>query len=262
MTTAQDIITYVETLTGHRLNADEGVRYGASTREVSGATVCWMATPTAIHACGSKRHDLLIGHESLFYPYNAPDAPNLPADWENWPTNRQRREALDAYSLTFLRLHGSVDEISIFDEFARVLKLGSPVLAEGLVKVYEITPCPMGDLVEHVKECLEMPHVRVSLTQGMDQVVHRVGLPRGGLGLFVNVDYQQKLIAQGCDVFISGESDNYGFRFAQELGIPTIETSHEVSEDPGLRRFTELLSRAFPEVSFEFLETPRVWQVI
>jgi len=262
MTTAQDIITYVETLTGHRLNADEGVRYGASTREVSGATVCWMATPTAIHACGSKRHDLLIGHESLFYPCNAPDAPNLPADWENWPTNRQRREALDAYSLTFLRLHGSVDEISIFDEFARILGLGSPVFADGLVKVYEIAPCCLGDLADHVKECLGMPHVRVSLTQGMDQVVHRVGLPWGGLGLFVNVDYQQRLIAQGCDVFISGESDNYGFRFAQELGIPTIETSHEVSEDPGLRRFTELLSRAFPEVSFEFLETPRVWQVI
>jgi len=149
----------------------------------------------------------------------------------------------------------------LIGQTGRMLKLGSPVFAEGLVKVYEITPRPMGDLVEHVKECLGVPHVRVSLAQ-VDQVVHRVGLPWGGLGLFVNVSYQQKLIAQGCDVFISGESDNYGFRFAQELGIPTIETSHEVSEDPGLRRFTELLSSAFPEVTFEFLETPCVWQVI
>ena len=59
-------------------------------------------------------------------------------------------------------------------------------------------------------------------------MVSRIGLPWGGLGLFVNVGYQQALVEQGCDLFIAGESDNYGFRFAQECGIPMIETSHEI----------------------------------
>ena len=84
-----------------------------------------------------------------------------------------------------------------------------------------------------------MPALRVSAARGMDQVVHRVGLPWGGLGLFVNVGYQQRLIEQGCDVFIAGESDNYGFRFAAECGIPMIETSHELSENDGLQRFVD-----------------------
>ncbi|NOY75007.1 MAG: hypothetical protein GXP32_04360 [Kiritimatiellaeota bacterium] len=61
-------------------------------------------------------------------------------------------------------------------------------------------------------------------------VFSRVGLPWGGLGLFVNVAYQQFLFEHGCDVFIAGESDNMGFRFAEECGIPMIETSHEVNK--------------------------------
>ena len=63
------------------------------------------------------------------------------------------------------------------------------------------------------------------------------------------------------DVFIAGESDSYGFRFSQECGIPMIETSHEVSENPGLRRFTDMLAKAFPELGCHFFENPCVWEV-
>ena len=157
-------------------------------------------------------------------------------------------------------MHGSADEICIFDDFADLLELGEPVVSEGFVKIFEIPPTSLADLVAHVKTCLAMPAVRVSTTEGMDQVVRRIGLPWGGLGLFVNVGYQQSLIEQGCDVFIAGETDNYGFRFSQEVGIPMIETSHELSENPGLRRFTGMLQTAFPEVSFSFYENPCVWR--
>jgi putative NIF3 family GTP cyclohydrolase 1 type 2 len=111
-----------------------------------------------------------------------------------------------------------------------------------------------------------MDHVRIGVPgepeTAMDRRVHRVGLPWGGLGLFVNVGYQQTLIAQGCDVFIAGESDNYGFRFAQEAGIPMIETSHEVSENPGLAVFTERLKERFPDVDFAFYGNPCAWRVV
>jgi putative NIF3 family GTP cyclohydrolase 1 type 2 len=220
-----------------------------------------MATPDAIRAAGTRGHDLLIGHESLYYPYNAPDAADLPADWETWHVNRRRRALLAGYGLTFLRLHGSLDEICIFDAFAELLDLGTPVRADGLIKVYEIEPRPLGVLVAAVKDALDMQAVRVSPVDGMEQIVHRVGLPWGGLGLFVNVAYQQALVAQGCDVFIAGESDNYGFRFAHEAGIPMIETSHEVSEHPGLRSFVSMLRTSFPDLELEFIENPCIWQM-
>jgi putative NIF3 family GTP cyclohydrolase 1 type 2 len=62
-------------------------------------------------------------------------------------------------------------------------------------------------------------------------------------------------------VFIAGESDNYGFRFAEECGIPMIETSHEISENPGLRRFSGMLAKAFPQVEIRFYQNECVWQI-
>ena len=91
-------------------------------RNVSGVTVCWMATPDAIHAAGEHGDELLIGHESLYYPYDVINSPNPPAGWEGWQVNRQRRELLTEHDLTFLRVHGSLDEICIFDDF--VARLG------------------------------------------------------------------------------------------------------------------------------------------
>ena len=107
-----------------------------------------------------------------------------------------------------------------------------------------------------------MDHVRVSCPTGdIDRLVHRVGLPWGGLGLFVNVSYQNWAIERNCDVLIAGESDSYGFRFSAECGIPMIETSHETSEIPGLRRFTELLAEHHPDVAWLFYDNgrPRTW---
>lgn len=262
MATVNDIVAFVSKLSGHPLNWDEGARHAALDRALTGATICWMASPAAIQSAGHRGHQLLIGHESLYFPYQlSPEMP-LPSGWQEWQVNRQRRETLEKYGLTFLRIHGSADEICIFDDFASRLGLGSPVRADGLAKVFEIEPCTLGELVERVKSRLGMPHLRLSPAGPLDRLVRRVGLPWGGLGLFVNVSYQQQLIELGCDAFIAGEADNYGFRFAEECGIPMIETSHEISENPGLRRFTGMLAEAFPEVEFHFYENPCVWEIV
>jgi putative NIF3 family GTP cyclohydrolase 1 type 2 len=261
MTTANDIIRHVESLAGHPLNPDEGVQHGDGGRAVSSATVAWTASPGALDAAGAAGDRLFIAHESLYYPYNVIHSPAPPPGWEDWPANRRRRLALERHRLVLLRLHGSVDEIAILDAFAELLGLGAPVSADGLVKVYEIPPCSFRSLAARVKERAGMSRVRVAPAGDPDRLVSRVGLPWGGLGLFVNVGYQQKLVARGCDVFISGESDSSGFRFAAESGVPTIETSHEVSENPGLRRFTAMLAEAFPDVAFRFHEEACVWRV-
>jgi len=177
MTTMAEIVSYVEQLTGHGLNADEGLRHGGTDRKIERLTLCWMATPEAIRSAGEAGHDLLICHESLYFPYNVVNRAEKPDGWEQWKINRQRRELLERYDLSCLRLHESVDEISIYDEFAEALGLGDPVFADGLRKVYEIPPCSLGDLLERVKVCFDMPSVRVALVTDLDQQVSRVGLP-------------------------------------------------------------------------------------
>lgn len=261
MVTARTVIAYIEELAGRPLNPDEGLHHGDADQPIERVCVSWMATPDALSYAGERGCDLMLVHESLYYPYDAIIRDDNPPGWQNWPTNHQRRELLDQHTMALVRGHFCVDEISILADFAALLGLGEPVASDGLVQAFEIPPCSLASLVARVKERVGMPAIRFSSPNGLDQIVHRVGLPWGGLGLFVNVDFQQKLIEQGCDVFIAGESDNYGFRFSAECGIPMIETSHEVSENPGLKRFAGMLDSRFPELEVLYYHCPQIWEM-
>jgi len=259
MTTAADIVKVVADSVGHPPNSDEGIQHGSAGTEVRRLVVCWMAAVEAIEHAGRIGAEFLIGHESLYYPYNAVNRPDAPPGWQDWPVNRARREALERHGLTFARMHGSVDELCIFDVFAEKLGLGEPAAADGLAKVYDVEPCTLGELVDRVKECMGMAPLRVSAPNGLGQRVSRIGLPWGGLGLWTNVGYQEKLLEMGCDALVAGEACSYGFRFSAECGVPMIETSHEDSENPGLRRFCQILSERFPDLDVRFYELPRPW---
>ena len=197
MVRVKDIIEYVESLSGHSLNTDEGVQYGRADAQVQKALVCWMATRNALERAGKIGCGLVIGHESLYYPYDAAVRKDNSASWQEWQTNYQRSSLLKKHNLNFARIHGSLDEICIFDDFAAMLGLGEAVETNGLAKVYQIPLCTLESLVKRVKKIMGMNKVRVSAPKGMEQKVGRVGLPWGGLGLFVNVKYQQELIKKG-----------------------------------------------------------------
>lgn len=261
MTTVNDIAAYVVGLTGHPLNRDEGVHHGREDHRVESLTLAWMATDEALQAAGRRGDDLFIGHESLYYPYDVIIMDNPPDGWRAWPINRRRRELLEQHDMTFLRLHGSVDEICILDAFAAMLELGPPVYREGWVSIHEIEPCSFDQLIARVQRCTGMPAMRVARPPGPDRPIRRIGLPWGGMGLFVNVAFQQELVEQNCDAFIAGESDCYAFRFATECGIGVIETSHELSEVPGLRRFMSMLQQQFSDVRMTFHPIPHVWHI-
>jgi len=261
MPSAADIIRYVERLSGHSLNRDEGVQHGDADRSVERVVVCWMATCDALAFAGAQGAQLVLAHESLYYPYDAIVRSDNPIGWQDWQTNRQRRELLDSLELVLLRVHGSLDEICIYDDFRRQLGLGDPLHVDGLARVFGITPCCLDQLVQQVKEATGMSHLRVCAPNGLDQIVRCVGLPWGGLGLFVNVQYQQRLIEMGCDVMIAGETDNYGFRFSAECGIPMIETGHEISENEGLKHFCEMLQTRFESLDILFYQCEPIWQM-
>ena len=262
--TPQSLIHHVISKTAsQKLGGDEGIHFGPAEREIRGMTVAWMATPEAIQAAGESGHQLLVVHESLFQPYDVIHSAHPPDNWESWPVNAVKRELLEHYKLTVVRLHLSVDELFILDRFSELLELGPPVHEDGLVKVYERDFMTARELVGHVKQRLKMASVRVaglSTTAALDRPVRRIGCPWGGLGLFVNVAYQQELVAQKCDILIGGECDNYGFRFAVESGVPIIETSHDISEDPGVEDFAEWLKTEYPEVEVKFVPSPCIWE--
>ncbi|HEV2123769.1 MAG TPA: Nif3-like dinuclear metal center hexameric protein [Chloroflexota bacterium] len=248
------------------LNRDEGLRFGEPDAPVQGIQVCWMATQDAIEAAAASGANLIVAHEDLFYPYDVL-VKGGPADFLTWRTNARRARLLARHGIAVIRAHGTLDRSHIFEGFAQLLALpGAPGSGTGPLvdeapygRIYGIEPQTLRQLTAHVKVRTGMTALRVA--GNPDAVVRRVGLPWGGMALFVNVGYMQRLVQLGADVFIAGESDNYGLRFAVEAGIPLIETSHEVSENPGLRAFTGELAHAFPHVPVAFHENPLCWRM-
>ena len=100
MTTSNDIIQWVEGLKGRPINHEEGVHHGSPQSAVHGVTVCWKAVPAAIDAAGARADDLIVGHESLYYPYYFDFDPDRTPGWPEWGINVRRKAQLERYGLT------------------------------------------------------------------------------------------------------------------------------------------------------------------
>lgn len=240
---------------------DEGILFGDREQEIKGIQVCWMASLDAIQHAGQAGDNLIIAHEDLYFPSWRPAGSTTPVEYLSWPVNVRRIGLLSQHGIAVIRSHGSLDRYCIFDAFAAKLGLGQPAVNEGpYLKVYDLPPdTTYGELIERVKSALGMEAVRAT-PHDPAAPVRRAGLPWGGLGLFVNVGYMQSILTYGCDVFIAGESDNYGMHFALESGVPMIETSHEVSENPGLAQYAQELQEALPDVPVHYYENPMPWR--
>ena len=236
--------------------------FGDPSRPISGITVCWMPSAVNIQAAAAAGHELLIHHEALLYPY--PFDHHQPLSALHWNTNYQRLTALGQAGLVATRLHETLDHLFIFDAFAEQLGL-TRVLAQGDEyhhRVFGISPVHYSDLVRQVQMAAGMAALRATRVQP-NRIVRRVGMPWGGLGLFVNVSYMQRLIelVPDIDVMIVGETDNYGFRFCAEIGIDVIETSHEISENQGLGQFSKALKKQFSSLDIKHIADPCVWEM-
>ena len=252
--TARELMSWLderEPATG----SEEGFKIGDPEAPVSGALVCWMATVPALRQAAAESCNLVICHESLFYPESAP------LDHERcWRTNRVRMELMSDARITVYRAHGKLDRLCIFDDFASALGLRDACAGEGYSRIFPIPPTSLRDLADRAKRAIGLPSVRV--VGDPEGHVARIGLPWGGLGLFVNVRFMQQLVDNGADALIAGETDEYAMRFAEDAGMALIETSHAASENIGLRHFAAMLADAHPGLRVVFHDSGTAWRVV
>lgn len=250
-----DLEKYIYGLKG-RLYSEEGLLFGDGRKEVKGIQVSWMATLDAIENAHKAGANAMIVHEAVFVPS---PGKNRPAGYLSWPANQKRAELLAKYEIAAIRFHGTLDEICVFDEFARSLGLPEPSVVEELfVKLYDIEPTTVEEMIKRIKKKLNLDSVRVTLCD-LKKKISRIGLPWGGLGLFVNVGYQEKLLRHNPDLFIAGETDSYAMHFVIDSGVVMIETSHEVSENIGLKTFADRLQNEIKDIPVNFYENKRPW---
>lgn len=252
--TAAEIADIVESLS-RTPGADEGFKFGDPQAPVTGVTVCWMATLPAIEYASGAGCEMIICHEEMHYPYAA-FQPGL-EKYLTWRVNRQRIQALSQGAITVYRAHGMLDDYCILDDFAAELELGNPSVSEQFYRIYDIEPRSVRQLAAEVKQAVGLESIRVC--GDLTEQVSRLGLPWGGLGLSVNIEFIEGLLRYDPDVLIAGESDEYAMFYCRDAGIPLIETSHVVSENFGLAHFAEELAERLADVNVVFYECPVPW---
>lgn len=235
--------------------SEEGFKFGDPETEVEGVLVCWMATIPALEQAIAERCNLLICHETLFYPQSAA------IDGERcWRTNRIRMQLMHEGGMAVYRAHGKLDRLSIFEDFADALGMKEVYAGDGYARVFLLPQTPVAALVERAKQATGMQAMRI--VGDPERQVTRVGLPWGGLGLFVNISFMQRLVDNGAEAGICGETDEYAMRFAEDAGMALIETSHAACENIGLRRFAAMLGEAHPGLRVVFHESGPGWRML
>jgi len=240
------------------LGAEEGFRFGDPGLEVTGILVTWMATCDAIQSAADRGCNLIVCHEDPFFPYSGSGALENAITWR---ANRDRIGLCARHGIALLRAHGTLDRLCVVDEFARAAGLrGSDIREEGLARTFTIPEISLGDLAGQI--CVNLSLRRLRVVGDLARRVTKVGVAVGGIGLSVNIAFWEILLRHGAQVVLVGETDEYAMRYALDNDIAVIETTHAASENPGLRRFCDILRERFPGVPIEFFECGVPWHEI
>lgn len=244
---------------------DGGFILGGGDDEVRGALVTWMATPEALQTAVDNGLNLVICHEAFFWyereeiwPYREAGSFRKAHDWKQHPDHRLREIAVK-HKLTILQIHYALDRAYIFEDFFARLGIREVVSGGIYEKLYKLPrPIPFAELVEQVGHTFHTPMMRCLGDE--NRIIRLVGNGWGGVGLSCNRYFTRRLFEEGADALICGEIDEMAFFFARQCGGCLIETSHCLSENPGIERFSTELGDYF-KIPVHFFEVNIPWQL-
>ena len=242
---------------------DGGFISGGPDDTVGSVAVTWMTLSPVLEAIAAENFDMIICHErpwigpgeSYAGPWGDDNVPKTPA------ADLQRKNIIENNGITLFMCHYGLDKLIIFDEMAQALELEEPVTGKGYNRVYTMKTLTVEELALKIKRIFKLDFVRFAGNK--DKKVKRAGLLFGGTGLNINSKVRIPfMVENGADVLIAGEMDEFTIYNAYECGLPVMECGHAVSETPGLRKFSGMLQKRFPDIRVEFFSGPDLINII
>ena len=131
------------------------------------------------------------------------------------------------------------------DRLAQMLELVDPVPMEnGLIRTGTLKePMPLAEFARFVAKALGCNGVRYS---DCGKMVSRVAVGGGACG-----DFEDEVIAAGCDTFVTADLSYHKFLDAPGKGINLLDAGHFPTEDPVCAVLIEYLTNRFPGLSAE-----------
>jgi len=254
----QNLQTYLKTLFAEDFYEDV-IRHGDPEAEITGVVTCWMLNTRVIDFAVAEGCNLVISHECPFFELSFKNTPShVSLDFR---ADRMRREALDAHGVAVIQCHRTLDAFCIAAAFEAALGLGTPALTEKQaggyesVRVIQIEPTPLAELIERWKAALGLPCIRVVATD-LDRPIRTIGMVWGGIGLCSNLPIPDRLVELDVDLLVGGEMDEYAIQYYAEVGIPMVELGHEVSESIGMNVAADHLTHQFPDLKVRHFTEP------
>lgn len=235
----KEVADYIESIAPSIEGDDSGLLFGDMNNEVDGVVVCWSPTLEVIKACQRLQCNLIISHEWLFY-YKSRNKwmENEKPAFSKIP-NLKRLELLTENDINVLRYHRNWDAIDggTADALGKHLGFKNCIKKGFFIRVYKMKPMKLGELLELVKEKLQITCVCHGDPQ---KTITYVGIACGGVGQ--TFTFAEEFLDTPTQVIIFGEMLEYTKIYTKELDYDFIVTSHEASETPGLIKLTNLLN--------------------
>jgi len=240
---------------------EEGVRFGDPEMDVRGVLFCWMASVSAIRQAIEQGCNLIVCHEA---PFLGRAHNNDYSPFYHWKANRLRKELLEDNPV--VQCHRTLDAFCIADVLQQMLGLGDPAVAEQMagytaVRLFEIEPTPLRELVERWKRAVGLSLVRAHAPD-LDHAIRRIGLCWGGIGLHSNMALMARLVDLGAELLLGGETEEYSIEFCADAGVDFVELGHVTTELPGVKEAARHFARQFPELKVTCYDEQPLWRFI
>jgi putative NIF3 family GTP cyclohydrolase 1 type 2 len=231
---------------GGKLNTTvDTLKSGSGDQIVTGIVTTMFATVKVIQTAAKLKANFIIAHEPTFY--NHTDDPG----WvENNNTVKEKKELLDKYQIAVWRFHDYWHRMrpdGILQGF--LLKTGWLPYNPKAENVFQLPAQPLIEIVRHIKDSLQIPHIRyVGDESARCSMIVLMPGAGGGQGQV------KMLIENKADLLIVGESPEWEtpeyIRDTRALGksVSLIVLGHAYSEEPGMEYLVQWLQPRLPGI--------------
>ena len=221
------------------------IKSGSGDQAVTGIVTTMFATVKVIEAAAKLKANFIIAHEPSFYNH---------LDDTNWVENnnvvKEKKELLEKYQITVWRFHDYWHRMKPDGILHGVLlKTGWITYNPKKENVFQLPAQPLDDILRHLKQTLNIPHLRfIGDQQATCNIIAL--LPGAGGGQ----NQLRTLISSNANLLIVGESSEWEtpeyIRDARALGKPVsmIVLGHAFSEEPGMEWLVQWLQPKVPGI--------------
>lgn len=237
--------------------------FGDSSAKVTGVAVTFLATQEVIEKAKALRVNLIISHEGIFYShFGKTDA--LKED----QVYLQKCRTIQEGDMAVFRYHDYIHRSMPDGITAGLLQTldWKKHEVENLpaVSIVELPPSTAQDVINHVKKCLEVEHVRFigDLSAPCSRIGVLVGYRGGGelaVPLFTNKDLDMIICGEGPEWETPEYVRDAVFQGKQKS---LIVLGHAESEMPGMKYLADWLQKKFPSIPVHFISQEPVFKII